>query len=179
MNEIYGFPPVATRESRILILGSMPGIRSLEENQYYAHKQNSFWIIIEALFGINSALEYEQRIRLVSEHGIAVWDVLKECIREGSLDSSIEAGSVHANDFELFLQQHKKIKCIFFNGARAEQEYKKHVLPILPERFNAINYYRLPSTSPAHASITRQEKIEQWKIIKQCLYHKQSESDVC
>lgn len=169
MTEIFGFPPVALNSAKVLILGSMPGIKSLVENQYYAHKQNSFWFIVEELFGINRTLGYDQRVALIREKKIALWDVLKTCRRQGSLDSAIESDSIVANDFESFFKQNKNINFVFFNGAKAEQEYKKHVQVNLPAIFEHINYQRLPSTSPAHASITRQEKLKQWSVLKECL----------
>jgi len=171
MTEIFSFPAVASANARVLILGSMPGIRSLEQQRYYAHAQNSFWYIIENLFGIDSSLEYEQRLELVKKKNIAIWDVLKACRRGGSLDSAIESESIVANDFEIFLGQYQNIKCIFFNGSKAEQEFNKRVLPLISESHKELNYQRLPSTSPAHAAITRQEKLRQWMMVKDCLLH--------
>jgi len=169
MTQIFSFPAVATGKAKVLILGSMPGIRSLEKQQYYAHAQNSFWFIIEELLGIDRNQEYTQRIRQVKMHKLAIWDVLQACRRKGSLDSAIEKDSVVANDFGVFLKQHKQIKYIFFNGAKAEQEFNKHVLPMLAGEFSHVQYHRLPSTSPAHAAISRQEKLRQWQIVKACL----------
>ena len=147
----------------------MPGIKSLKEVQYYAHPQNSFWFIIESLFGIDRTLGYKQRIVLTQNKNIAIWDVLKTCRREGSLDSDIESESVVPNDFEAFLKKYKNIKFVFFNGAKAEQVYKKHILSDLPDSFDYLKYQRLPSTSPAHAAISKEEKLKHWSVIKECL----------
>lgn len=172
MTEIFSFPPVVSSDAKVLILGSMPGIKSLQQCQYYAHPQNSFWFIIERLFAIDKTQAYTQRIKLLQHKKIAVWDVLKACRREGSLDSAIEQGSVVANDFVFFLEKYSDIEFVFFNGAKAEQEYKKHVMADLSVISRQINYLHLPSTSPAHAAMSREGKLGQWQSVKQCLLNK-------
>ncbi len=174
MGKIFSFPPVVASDAKILILGSMPGKKSLEKNQYYAHAQNCFWFIVEKLFEINNPLEYHQRIAILNHYKVALWDVLKACQRQGSLDSAIESDSIVLNDFENFLQQYSQIKHVFFNGAKAEQEYKKRVLPNFPVALKHLYYFRLPSTSPAHASMSRQEKLKQWMVVKECLTNEDS-----
>jgi TDG/mug DNA glycosylase family protein len=169
MSTVSGFPPVADNKAVILILGSMPSIKSLQANQYYAHPRNSFWFILSALFAENRDLAYEEKKALLLNNRIALWDVLKSCQRKGSLDSSIKNGTIEANDFNSFFAKHKAIKAVYFNGARAEQEYRKHVMPVLDEKFSAIEYTRLPSTSPAMASLSREQKLQQWKVILQNL----------
>jgi len=175
MTKIFSFPPIAANDAKVLILGSMPGRKSLEKNQYYAHVQNCFWFIIEKLFEVNSVLEYHQRLAILNNHKVALWDVLKACQRQGSLDSSIESDSIIPNDFENFLNQYSQIKHVFFNGAKAEQEYKKRVLPGLLIALKHLNYLRLPSTSPAHASMNRLEKLKQWMVVKECLISEDSQ----
>lgn len=164
-----GFPPVFEADARILILGSMPGRASLQACQYYAHPQNKFWPIIENLFGIADPLDYSGRIRLLIGHRIALWDVLKTCLRTGSLDSSIQPKFIIANDFSTLYEAAPGIQAVFFNGRTAEQEYSKRIIPALPGKVAALPHYRLPSTSPAMACMTKEQKIERWWLIKQIL----------
>lgn len=156
---ITSFAPIADARARILILGSMPGVQSLNANQYYAHKQNTFWRIISDMVGFSPLLAYEERLKILMENHIAVWDVLHSCERAGSLDSAIAAAIV--NDFPNFYNQHPNIRHVYFNGATAERYYHLYALPQL----NDINtsYLRLPSTSPAHASLPYPEKLAIWK----------------
>jgi hypoxanthine-DNA glycosylase len=165
MSTVTGFPPIADSNAIILILGSMPSIKSLEARQYYAHPRNSFWFIITRLFSVTAELEYEQKKALLLRNRIALWDVLHTCRRKGSLDSSIKNESTVANDFNTFFNDHPLIKAVYFNGTRAQQEYNKNILPTLQARFSSIEYERLPSTSPAMASLSREQKLQQWKAI--------------
>jgi TDG/mug DNA glycosylase family protein len=161
---VQSFPPIATRWSRVLILGTMPGKVSLRERQYYAHPQNAFWRIVGGILGFDPAGPYDVRVASVQSAGIAVWDVLKSCIRESSLDSAIEPASVVPNDFAAFFADHPKIGRICFNGAKAEALFMKHARPTLvagPE----LQYLRLPSTSPANASWSLPEKLRAWQAI--------------
>ena len=163
---LEGFPPIAASSANALILGSMPGIASLRQQQYYAHPRNAFWRIIEALFGVSAASPYTQRALAISDHGLALWDVMKHCRRKGSLDADIEAGSIIANDFITFFDQHPLIDRVFFNGATAEREYRRHVLPTLPAPMQSIRSQRLPSTSPANAGLTFQKKLAEWAVLR-------------
>ena len=165
MDTITGFPPIADSNAVVLILGSMPSAKSLEAQQYYAHPHNSFWPIVTRLLSADANLVYEQRKALLLKNRIALWDVLDSCRRNGSLDSSIENGSVVVNDFNGFFDDHPRINAVYFNGARAQQEYNRHVLPTLDDKFRSIVYKRLPSTSPAMASMTREQKLHEWKCI--------------
>jgi double-stranded uracil-DNA glycosylase len=164
MSQIHSFPPIASGMPRVLILGTMPGKVSLRERQYYAHPQNAFWRIIGGILGFDPASPYEARVAAVQSAGIAVWDVLKSCIRLGSLDSAIDASSVLPNDFAAFFAAHPQIKRICFNGAKAEALYMKHVRPRLPANPD-LRYLRLPSTSPANASLPLPEKLRAWQAI--------------
>jgi hypoxanthine-DNA glycosylase len=159
------FPPIADRDARILILGSMPGEASLRQQQYYAHPRNAFWAIMEALFAIPSTLPYDHRTERLRRQGVALWDVMQACRRSGSLDANIEPGSIVVNDFAGFLRQHPKIGHIFFNGARAGQEYVRRALPGLPMGPAEIPRTRLPSTSPAMAMLSFEQKLAQWSQI--------------
>jgi hypoxanthine-DNA glycosylase len=161
---IHSFPPIASATSRILILGTMPGKVSLRERRYYAHPQNAFWRIMGEVLGFNPASAYDARVAAVRSGGIAIWDVLRSCRRPSSLDSAIEAASVVPNDFAGFLAEHPQIRRICFNGAAAEALYMKHVRPGLAASAD-IRHVRLPSTSPANASLSLSEKMRAWRVI--------------
>lgn len=163
---LQGFAPIARADARLLILGSMPGAASLAAGQYYAHPRNAFWPIIEAVWGIAPALPYADRTRAVQVRGIALWDVLARCRRHTSLDADIEPDSVVANDFAGFLRHHRGIRHIGFNGAGAESLFRRHVWPALPEPLQQIPRLRLPSTSPAHASLTLEAKVDAWRALR-------------
>ena len=169
MADITGFNPLVSDDARVLILGSMPSEVSLQENQYYAHPRNSFWFIQGALFDIKPELDYQTRTSMLIKKGVSVWDVLRTCLREGSLDSAIQDSSVITNDFKSFLLKYDHIKYIFFNGARAEQLFNKYVLPALPVELDYLQYQRLPSTSPAHAAMRPEEKLSSWGVVKEKL----------
>jgi hypoxanthine-DNA glycosylase len=154
-----GFPPIARRDAKILILGSLPGVRSIRDGEYYAHPQNAFWRIMDELFGVSG--DYEQRCVGLLERGIAVWDVLASSVRPGSLDASIDMKSAKANDFETFLTRYAGIERICFNGQTAAKIYTSRVLPKLSR--HDIQSLILPSTSPAHASMSLAEKTARWR----------------
>lgn len=145
----------------------MPGKASLAANQYYAHPRNLFWSIMSSILGVPADAPYEMRCRALIRQRVALWDVLKTCTRSGSLDSDIVESSIVPNHFETFLSGHPAIATIFFNGAKAEQTYMRHVLPTLPERFSRIRLVRLPSTSPANASIPLEVKLQRWEEVGQ------------
>lgn len=126
---IGSFPPVATSDAAVLILGSMPGAASLAARQYYAHPRNAFWPIMEALFAISPALPYQDRLSALAGRRVALWDVMASCVRPGSLDSSIVKTSVTPNDFTAFFRTHQKIHTVFFNGAKAEETWRRFVAP--------------------------------------------------
>lgn len=158
-----GFPPIADKNAQIVILGSMPSVKSLKQQQYYAHPRNAFWSIMSALFELEKELDYSQRCEQLISNNIAVWDVLKSCQRQGSLDKDIEKSSLIVNDFNTFLKQHSKIKLVVFNGNKAEQVFQQHITPNLDKKFKQLNKIRLPSTSPAHAAMTLERKLAAWK----------------
>src|SRR3954468_8036690 len=99
---IRSFPPIESRAARALVLGSMPGAASLRAGQYYAYRHNAFWPIMGALFGAGPEIPYGKRIAILRRAGLAVWDVLASCAREGSLDADIDEGSIVPNDFRMF-----------------------------------------------------------------------------
>jgi double-stranded uracil-DNA glycosylase len=158
--------PVALADAKVLILGSMPGKLSLAQQQYYAHPRNAFWKIIAHLFGFNSDMRYADKLLALQQHKLALWDVIQSCERQGSLDSNISNASIISNDFAEFFVQHSHIQHIFFNGSCAYQEYHKRVQPRLAEQWQALACTRLPSTSPAMASLTFEQKLSAWSAIK-------------
>ena len=164
---VEGFLPVASKESQILILGSMPGVVSLQQNQYYAHPRNAFWSIIEAFFEIPRTAPYKERVRILKNKNVALWDVLKQCHRQGSLDTSIKAGSIQTNEFIPFFQNHSQVQFVFFNGKKAEYLFHKYVYNSCTVLFPDLEFRGLPSTSPAHATLSVEEKIEKWYPVKE------------
>jgi TDG/mug DNA glycosylase family protein len=159
---VHSFPPVADPESRLLILGSMPGKASLRAGEYYAHPRNLFWSFIETCLGVASEAPYPERIAALRNRGVALWDVLASCTRASSLDADIVESSVVVNPLPDFFRSHARIERVCFNGATAEALFKRHVLPGLPSP-SGLSLRRLPSTSPANASIPRDTKIRQWR----------------
>ena len=154
----FSFPPITSANANILILGTMPGTKSLELNQYYGHKQNNFWKFMFEILNEEFSNDYEIRKKLLQKNNIALWDVLQFCDRVGSLDSAIK--NEIANDFEAFLETHPNIKTILFNGQKAVAFFKKYVH--LKKEYQLIT---LPSSSPANAGQSFQSKLEEWKII--------------
>ena len=163
MARIHSFEPIADRNAEVLILGSMPGTRSLAAGEYYAHPYNVFWRILSELLHFDAASSYEARVRALKSARIALWDVLHSCVRAGSLDAMIENGTQSANDFRRFFGGHSKIRNVFFNGAKAEACYRRHVLREIGP--GTISYARLPSTSPANASMSFAHKLRAWRTI--------------
>lgn len=161
MLHVTSFAPISGGMPRILILGSMPGLASLNANQYYAHPQNAFWKIMATITGCPAEADYAARTVALKHASIALWDVLESCIRPGSLDANIDMKSAKANNIADFLLQNPSIKTICFNGATAETIFKRRILPTL---HNAdLRYIRLPSSSPAHAGMRLQDKIAAWQ----------------
>lgn len=159
---VTGFLPVAAQEPTLLVLGSMPGVISLREQQYYAHPRNAFWPIAATVFGFDASLPYEERLAALNAAGVAVWDVLQACEREGSLDADIKADSVVPNDFVAFFAAHPQIRRVCFNGAKAAALYRRHVLPRVAH-LTHIEYVALASTSPAHAAAGFDAKLAAWR----------------
>jgi hypoxanthine-DNA glycosylase len=126
------------------------------------------------LLGFDSPIAYHLRLEQLRKNRIALWDVLAGCIRAGSLDTSIEPGSAVANDFRGFFSTHPGLEIIFFNGARAELEFSKKVLPHLSAETRELAMRRLPSTSPAMAMLSLEQKVEQWRVITKVLQKKNS-----
>ncbi|QOG04776.1 DNA-deoxyinosine glycosylase [Flavobacterium sp. MDT1-60] len=152
----FSFAPITSQDANILILGTMPGAKSLELNQYYGHNQNNFWKFMFLILQEDFSNDYQTRKVLLQKNNIALWDVLQFCDRIGSLDSAIK--NEIANDFETFLEEHPNIKTILFNGQKAAAFFKKYVP--LKKEYRLIT---LPSTSPANAGKSFQSKLEEWE----------------
>lgn len=157
-----GFAPIEPSSAKVLILGTMPSVASLEAAFYYAHPRNAFWPIMAAILNVDEAdlKTVEQKQAALKENGILLWDVLQACHRQGSLDSAIE--SPQANDFSALFKRHSELHSVFFNGKTAESLFKKHVLgqQSLPENLNLVT---LPSTSPANARLKLDDKRLLWQ----------------
>ena len=160
---LTGLPPIIDNRATVLVLGSMPGMASLQQRQYYAHPRNLFWRITGELLGISTDADYPTRVSALRAAGIGLWDVLHTCDRHGSLDAAIERDSMAPNDFGALLATHPDIARVFFNGAKAAQIFHRKVLPVLDRR--DITLHRLPSTSPANASISYHAKLAAWRAI--------------
>jgi hypoxanthine-DNA glycosylase len=154
---LTGLAPVIDADVRILILGSFPGAASLAAQQYYAHPRNALWPILSALTDEDLAsLPYAERLPRLLAHGFGLWDVLGACEREGSLDSAIRKPA--ANDFARLRELCPLLETVGFNGQTSGK---------FATRFAAEGYRTLvlPSTSPAHASLTLAQKLEQWRML--------------
>lgn len=159
-----GFPPIADASARVLILGSLPGQRSIDAGEYYAHPRNAFWPVIEHLFGIPAAAPYAERVSGLKQCGVALWDVLHASQRRGSLDSAIEIAAAEANGIAAFLDAHRQVCLVCFNGQKAAQLYRRLIMPELrdPQPDTVI----LPSSSPAHAAMPFEKKLDYWRIVQ-------------
>ncbi len=159
--QVRSFAPIGDVDATVLILGSMPGTASLAAAQYYAHPRNAFWSIMAALYSFDPHLPYAERIAALRRARIAVWDVIATCTRRGSLDTDIAAADLEPNDFVSFFAVHPRILQVCFNGAKAESCFRRLVAANLPT--TPLRYTRLPSTSPAHASLSTANKIRAWR----------------
>ena len=149
-------PPIADPRAEILILGSMPGPASLAAQAYYAHPQNAFWPILGALLEFDAAMPYPARLAALQSHGIALWDVLARCRRQGAADTAIR--DAEANDFAGFFAAHRQLRRICFNGGAAAALFRRHVTGSA-----TLQRVQLPWTSPAYAAMSVGDKRERWK----------------
>lgn len=150
------FDPIVDSNSKILILGTMPGEKSLELQEYYGNRGNQFWRLLFTVYGQEGSHNYNDKIKLLTTHNIALWDVLQYCEREGSLDSNIK--NELPNDFDVFYKNYQNIKAVFFSSKNAAAYYDKYV-----GRKENIAYTILPSPSGANATKSFDEKLEIWK----------------
>ncbi len=169
MTSESGFAPISGPDARVLVLGSMPGRRSLDENQYYGNPHNGFWRIMSRFTGVDAKSDYETKVEGLIRSRIAVWDVIRSCVRPGSLDAAIRASSIEGNDFDQFFTRYNGIRAVFFNGGRAAQEYTRRVLPNLSADLAAIPAIQLLSTSPANARYSLDQKRRNWAVLREYL----------
>lgn len=163
---VASFPPQVGAGCRVLMLGTVPSLRSLAMRQSYAHPHNLFWPFMGVLYGAGPELDYAQRIARLHAAGVGIWDVLERCERSGSLDSSIIAASEVPNDIPRLLEDHPTIAAVALNGAKALDVFRRRIAPaIAPPRRDALAVLALPSTSPANASIPRADKLERWREV--------------
>ena len=163
MSWSLSFAAEINTDCKVLVLGSMPGVKSLEASEYYAHPRNSFWSIIEVLFHIDKMSDYQRRIAKLNRLGIGLWDVYHACEREGSLDSAIIKKTSEINDFAALFENCMHLKAIALNGVAAQKAFEKNVARTLPHHIELLN---LPSTSPAYAAMNFQEKLRRWQVLK-------------
>ncbi|AQT79128.1 DNA-deoxyinosine glycosylase [Mycolicibacterium litorale] len=154
---LHGLAPIASPDAQTLILGNMPSVLSLAADQYYGNPRNAFWRIAGEVFGFDADAPYSWRTEVLRGHRIAVWDVLRQCRRIGSLDAAVEPDSMAANDFSGFFATHPDIERVYFNGAAAERNYRRLATIDAP-----VSYRRLPSTSPAQ-TMPFAQKLAVWR----------------
>ncbi|TSE18870.1 DNA-deoxyinosine glycosylase [Tepidimonas alkaliphilus] len=151
---LHGLPPVLDARTRVVVLGSFPGVASLQARQYYAHPRNQFWPILARLLGVPlPALPYEERLAALLAHGIGLWDVYARCVRPGSLDRAIE--QAEPNDLALLRQRCPQLRAVLHNGGESARHARR-------TRALGVAVERLPSTSPANASWTLPRKLAAW-----------------
>ena len=168
MSLVHSFEPIIGRDPRIIILGSMPGVVSLEAAEYYANPRNAFWSIMAELFNINKEGDYQTRVQQVSESPLILWDTLKACHRPGSLDSNIQKHQIEANDIVGLVNRYAGIRAIACNGAASEKYFRQLVVDSMsPDR--EIDLIKMPSTSPANASWTYERKLAAWRRLLEYL----------
>lgn len=155
---VNGFELISSKEPKIMILGSAPSVMSLNLYQYYGNKRNCFWTLLAKLYNKESFENYNQKISFIENNNLLLWDVVKVCNREGSLDSNIN--QVVANDIEKVIKDNTSLNLVIFNGKKANELYKKYIY-YYPKN---IDFFTLPSTSPAY-TLSFEKKYEKWKSI--------------
>ena len=159
MKQLHTIPPLYNKDSRVLILGSFPSVKSREQAFFYGHPQNRFWRVLADIFESEVPINIEDKKRLILNNRLALWDVIAECEITGSSDSSIK--KVVPNDISKILAD-SDIKAIFVNGRTAEKYYIRYTAQLIGKKAVC-----LPSTSPANASWSIERLCEEWKIIKE------------
>jgi TDG/mug DNA glycosylase family protein len=159
-----GFPPIEPAAARVLILGSLPGAASIEKQEYYAHPRNAFWPIVGRLLEFAADAPYVERVAGLTAARIALWDVCYSAVRAGSLDSAIESGTPQSNDIGGLLTRQPGIDLVLFNGSTAASLFRRLVAPSLTVAQRNLQMATLPSTSPAHAARTFEQKLRAWRV---------------
>lgn len=159
-------PPIVDENTKVLIVGSMPGVQSLEKQQYYGNPRNHFWGIMAQLFQTDIPEQYEDRLNILRQNGVGLWDVIQYCERKGSLDSAIK--NEVPNDFATLFKTYPQIQCVLFNGTKAYEVFRKKVGF---ELFESRDFHKMPSTSPVPGKHiqTFEEKVQTYQIIKNYL----------
>ena len=160
---LTGLDAVEAPTCRLLILGSMPGRESLLRQQYYAHPRNQFWPIMTTLLGGEPKAPYPERLNLLKNNRISLWDVIGACIRPGSLDGDIDPHSEVPNPLPALINRHPELKALAFNGRKAESSFKRHFLKPDPALCHDLELIDLPSTSPAYAGLKADVKLALWR----------------
>lgn len=161
-SQLVSLPPVVSYYPKVLILGSMPSVQSLEKQQYYGNPRNHFWPIMFKLFKIEPIESYEEKITFIKQKGMALWDTIGSCEREGSLDTHIKKEK--PNDIRGFIMEQPSIRLIACNGTKSYQMLKKYIP--LDDHLN-IDVLKLPSTSPIPGRFNKTfpKKVEEWRQI--------------
>ena len=162
MKQLHNIPPLYNKESRVLILGSFPSVKSREQAFFYGHPQNRFWRVVANIFESEVPITVEDKKRLILNNHLALWDVIAECEITGSSDSSIK--NVIPNDIGKILAD-SNTRSIFLNGRTAEKYYIRYTEPLINKKVIC-----LPSTSPANAAWSISKLCEEWKIIKEYIF---------
>ncbi|MGE6333254.1 DNA-deoxyinosine glycosylase [Stenotrophomonas sp. NPDC077659] len=161
-----GLPARVAADCRVLVLGSMPGVASLQEQQYYAHPRNRFWPLLGDLCGFDPALAYPARLRALADAGVGLWDVIGQCERRGSLDADIVRGSEVPNALPALIAGLPQLRLVACNGGVAWQALQRWVVPDLAP---APPLLALPSTSPANAAWTLPRLRQAWQPLADAL----------
>ena len=155
----HPFGPLYGPDSRILILGSFPSVKSREQNFFYGHPQNRFWKVIAAVFGEPVPVSIPEKRELILSHGLALWDSIASCVITGSSDASIR--EVRPNDLRIILDN-SPVSRICCNGRKSHEMYEKYILPQTGRVAEC-----LPSTSPANAQWTLDRLVEAWSVLRE------------
>lgn len=156
---IQSFKPLLSAKPKVLILGTMPSVKSIAQQEYYGNKQNVFWKLLFAVFEQPLSTNYEDKIALIQSNHLALWDVLQSCEREGSLDSAIQGES--PNDIQQLIRDYPSIHTLIFSSQKAEQYFKKYI-----GKINGLQTITLPSPSGANARMSFEEKLKAWSDLK-------------
>ncbi len=154
---LHPFEPIIDEESKVLILGTFPSIKSFENAFYYAHPHNQFWKLLAALFGEEEPKSIEEKIAFLRRHHIALWDMVRGCERKNSLDSSLK--NIEVNDIAALLKRYPNIKALFFTGRKSQELFERYFSSLTIPRFYLF------SPSPAFRKVSFEEKLKQWSIL--------------